>query len=544
MSSANFSRVSIWGGHITAGLVLGTAFGAAYFVAEPLLRFWGNLITLGAPLIQILGVYVTFGLAFGGLCGLVLGAVGALARSWATPERYVPFYAALMIFSLAALMITNHYDRSTLHLLSKSRDMLFIVVIFLVLAAAAFLFSKLLVRRKAFRRFGAGAASVLAIGAIVVVAGLNVVSGVQAGRLPKRKAAGEIGPNVVFILLDALRYDHLSLYGYHRETSPNIDRLAGESVVFTNAHAQGNRTIISTPSIFTSLYPSFHGAIGSRMKGRALPESRVTLAETLRDAGYTTVEVTSNAYIRSVFGMTQGFDKTEEFRAYPHSLFLYRVLARAGLIDTPRFLIRGTPKADDLTDSALRYLRLAKDRPLFLYVHYMDTHHPFDPPPPYNTFFGDGSTDPDPITLFNLTRDYMYLPNGPDEILPEQLQKLVDYYDGSIRFADEQIGRLLDEVRALSEIRETMVIITADHGDEFLDHGAFYHTNLLFEELIHVPLIIWNPKRYPGGLWVESLVRHIDLFPRSPRPPASRLPKRSWAGRCSLSSTARPRTSI
>jgi arylsulfatase A-like enzyme len=269
------------------------------------------------------------------------------------------------------------------------------------------------------------------------------------------------------------------------------------------------------PSVFTSLYPSFHGTLAKGGVKRALHESHTTLAEILQQAGYTTIELTTNPNLRSVFGMTQGFDRVEEFRSGFYSLGLCRALRRLRILDTPHFVNSryGYPRADELTDYALRYMSAAKDRPFFLYVHYMDTHHGYFPPPPYDTFFGDGSKEPNPGVLFGKTVAFMADSTGRIEISPEELAKLKDYYDGCIRFNDEQLGRILDEVRILSETRETVVIITADHGDEFLEHGRFYHTNLLFEELLHVPLIIWDPQRFSKGLKVESLVRLIDLLP-------------------------------
>jgi arylsulfatase len=316
------------------------------------------------------------------------------------------------------------------------------------------------------------------------------------------------GPNVVMIVLDALRADHLSSYGYDRETSPQLDRLANEGVTFLNAHSHGNRTIFAMPALFTSLYPSFNGALSVGALMRPLPENKTTIAEMLQAEGYSTVGIMTNIHLKTVFGMTQGFDRVEEFNGGCYNLSVYKALRILGLIDRPAYAYEGRPRANEITDHALAWLSRLRPDPFFLYVHYMDTHHPYRPPAEFADMFGGITVDP--LKLFN---DSKQAPSSPESTFSaDDMATLRNYYDACIRYSDYEVGRILDKVRELTSERETIVIVTSDHGDEFREHGTIYHNNVLIEELIRVPLIIWAPQQFDNRR-DNSLVRHIDVLP-------------------------------
>lgn len=494
---------------IGVGLCLGTAFGGLYFVLEPLRDLSGRYGLLGVPLASVLAVYLVFGSGVGLCIGAVFAVVSAKLRR-PSSDRIAVAVAGVLALLLIVFVQLRHYYWGGLRSVTTSPDIIVLAAAAIVVVAAGHFGARYAERWRLLRRIGKVLGASLVAVCLLAVAAAWAIGRSQENRLPDRRDAG--GPNVVHIVLDALRADHLGAYGYHRDTSPNIDRLAREGVTFLNAHSHGNRTIIAMPSMFTSLYPSFHGAVGRRDVMRPLPASRTTVAEVLRDAGYVTVGIMTNVYLKGIFGMTQGFDKREEFHAARYNLGLYKGLRKLGLLAPPTYFRSTHPIADEVTDNALRWLDRVKGRPFYLFVHYMDTHHPYVPPPPFDSHFGDARDAEDAMALFGKTAQLVK--NPPPLSLPDdELARLQDYYDGTIRFADREIGRLIDAIRHLPADRETIVIVTSDHGDEFLEHGSLYHNNLLIEELIHVPMVLWSSQGRFGQTQVEPLVRHVDILP-------------------------------
>ena len=233
-----------------------------------------------------------------------------------------------------------------------------------------------------------------------------------------------------------------------------------------------------------------------------------------RAAGYTTVGEMSNINLKSPFGMTKGFDFAEEFDVLRFRLSVYRLLMKLGLVEKPNYTSHA-PDATTITDLGIRWLHRLENRPFFLFMHYMDVHHPYYPPPEYLRMFETDGSDIDPEMLFAKTVAMVKRP--PPLYLPaNELTRLKDLYDGCIRYTDDEIGRFLDELANMDLQRETVVIFTADHGDEFLEQGMLYHNNLAIETLIRVPLIIG---RIPpedsdrGGKRIAGMVRHVDVLP-------------------------------
>ncbi|MCK4305277.1 MAG: sulfatase, partial [Candidatus Eisenbacteria sp.] len=322
--------------------------------------------------------------------------------------------------------------------------------------------------------------------------------------------------NLLLVTIDALRADHLGAYGYERPTSPVIDSLAAESVLFEHCFSQGNRTELSMGSMFTSLYPSMHSVRRVKYMANALPDEIETLAESLRDAGLRTVGLMDNPYLKREWGLTQGFDLVKEFHYGYLGLLPVRCLLRLGLLSSPnRVPLAPVPRADLVIDEAIRQLRHLKDRPFYLYVHLMDVHHPYIPPKPYEASFqtpGASSTQAKSFWMSHWAVFNM-LPSE-EELLPRaDLLRVTDLYDAAIRYVDAQIGRLLKQMDLLGLSENTLVILTSDHGDEFLEHGDILHKNqFLYDELIHVPLIIRTPGNEKPRR-VEEIVRHIDFLP-------------------------------
>jgi arylsulfatase A-like enzyme len=305
--------------------------------------------------------------------------------------------------------------------------------------------------------------------------------------------------DVVLVVVDTLRADHLGAYGYGRGTSPRLDALAGRATVFESAWSAAPWTLPSVMSIMTSRYPSNHRVENDGMK---LASDVPTLAETLNGAGYATGGFVAHVYVSNAFGFGRGFEVFEDFGLSQPG---YRL--EAGM----------EPTADRVTDAALAWLGKQGKKPVFLLVHYFDPHWPYDPPERYRALYPDGYAGPLDARYDSISK---YL--DPLVALPaDYRQFLIDRYDGEIRFVDDQIGRLLDGLAASGRAARTWVVVTADHGEEFKEHGSMGHGRRLYEEAVHVPLVIGRPvtgaaeaAAQPDGAGRVSVpAGGIDLFP-------------------------------
>jgi arylsulfatase A-like enzyme len=286
-------------------------------------------------------------------------------------------------------------------------------------------------------------------------------------------------PNVLLVVVDTLRKDHLGCYGYHRNTSPNIDRLAEVAVRYDNAISQAPWTSPSLGSLFTSLYPS---AIGIEDVQFALDDELIVLSEVLRDNGYTTGAVVSHTYCSSRWNFSQGFDFFDEKNIYTQ-------------ISSP-----------GVTRAALDFLKRHREGPFFLFLHYFDPHDAYLVHPGFE--FSTGRPYEGPVKgRLNASM----LRALPPELRPEDVDEIVRRYDSEIAFTDKHVGKVLDRLRLLELFDDALIIVTADHGEEFKDHGGLRHGYTLYQELINVPLIV----KYPGlgaGV-VKDTVALLDLYP-------------------------------
>ena len=317
-------------------------------------------------------------------------------------------------------------------------------------------------------------------------------------------------PNVIFILIDALRADHLPMYGYSRQTAPNLSHFSRQGIIFTRMYAPAPWTKPSIATIFSSLYPAVHKVTNDR---DFFSDSVTTLPEVLRAAGYKTFAVSANGYVSPTFGYAQGFD---EFRVWKtKSTFRITMMGRLaedvlGSKRLGRMLgerVEIVPQADAITDITLRWVSQGRTEPFFLYIHYIDPHDPYRPPSPYDRAF-DFRRDPpmraggvDPLKL---------IPKGQDR---EKIGRTLDQYDGEILYTDSQVDRLLKGLRETGVLDNALVIVTADHGEEFFEHGQDLHSKTVYEELLHVPFIMSWPGRMSAGVSYEGMVGNIDIMP-------------------------------
>lgn len=291
--------------------------------------------------------------------------------------------------------------------------------------------------------------------------------------------------NVIVYLVDTLRKDRLGCYGYSRPVSPRVDAFAREATLFRNAVAQSSWTRPSVVSILTGLLPRTHGVHGRR---DALSQEAVTLAEALRGEGYRTAAIVTNGNVDRSFGLGQGF---ESYRLLQHGRdTAENVTARAaewldGLAETPE-----TPGA-----------------PFFLFLHTIEPHTPYQPPPVFRERFAPGVPED-----LGRVRTLKALNAGEIPVTPERLQGLLALYDAEIAANDAAFGSLIDLLRERGLWEETVVVFLSDHGEEFHDHGGWEHGRTLHTEMLDVPLIV----RLPGvgeGRVVDRLAQHVDVLP-------------------------------
>jgi arylsulfatase A-like enzyme len=276
-------------------------------------------------------------------------------------------------------------------------------------------------------------------------------------------------PNLVLISLDTLRARSLGLHGYGRDTSPFLDSLAEESAIFEQAMTTAATTSPAHMSMFTGVYPVKHGIMfGMEGKSGEYP----ALAKRLRLAGYQTAAFTENGFLIREYGFGEGFARYSENRGRAFQV---------------------APGQVELTFSQARaWLRNQPPRPFFLFVHTYQVHSPYDPPPPYDRLFeGDGLA-------------------GHDD---PRVRRHRDNYDREIRMVDDQLKGFFADLSQLGLERDTMVVVTSDHGEEFGEHGVLGHGSHLFEEVMHVPLIVRAPGRVAAGRRIPGVVSLIDLYP-------------------------------
>lgn len=296
-------------------------------------------------------------------------------------------------------------------------------------------------------------------------------------------------PNVVIYLIDCLRADHMGAYGYERPTTPFLDRFAAEGTLFLNAYAQQTWTRPSIASLFSSHYNLAHQV---NTMGKTLPESFVTLAEVLSAQGYATGHFSDNGNVGKSTGLIQGFEH----------------ISHKGLTGWPDFR-----RIDFSAVAPLLRERTEQQRPFFLYIHTLELHAPYAPPPPYDTRYDPGYrglTGVDPQRALNA--EVMTHKNSR-RISQRELEHLTALYDGLINLADEKFQTFVRLLQDSGVYDNTLLIVTADHGEAFGEHGRLEHGHAPYQELIRVPLLIRFPRQVSSGQVLSDNVQLIDLAP-------------------------------
>jgi arylsulfatase A-like enzyme len=299
-------------------------------------------------------------------------------------------------------------------------------------------------------------------------------------------------PSVVMVVGDTLRADKLSCMGGPEGLTPYLDRIAAQGVRFDQARSHAPWTLPSTASMLTSLHPEEHGAGGRLGRFTKLDAEVQTVVKTFRDQGYRT-----HAIVNVLFLDPERFGVTRDFETVDQQVFETNVDVRA---------------ADATTRAALDWIEAnGDDGPFFLLVHYFDPHCVYAPPRAFRERWAEPG-DREGEWTFGTRPQMVAIREGELSPAAATIRRAEALYNGEVSYLDAQIGRLDDGLAARGERDDLVLVVTADHGEEFLEHGGFEHGHTLYDELVRVPMVIRAPGQLAPAV-VETPVRHIDLAP-------------------------------
>lgn len=495
------------GGGFVGGVVLGLGEAAVILSQSRSAPDWGVLVYAGAM--------------YGGLCAAAGLAVG-VALAWsgrrmqraavAEPvafARIAAAFAAVGAFGIGAFRVRRdvYHElwawKSAHGLLVLGACALVAVVLYVLLGALV----RWLVARRPWNVLLRAWGTPLALGTLVVAAGAIVLVGAHAGAAPvsgpraRPAAARAKGGNVLLIVVDTLRADHLPAYGYRAIQTPHLDRFTADAVRFDQAFANASWTRPSFASILTGRYPSSHR---TTTKPDALPDDVVTVAESLRDGGYTTLGVVTNYNVAPFFNFHQGFDHY----LYLEPEFVLGANDTAAKLLVVQFLrqkieheraVRGRvargsayQDAERVNTAVLRMIDASDAEPWFMFAAYMDPHDPYYPHPYDGTGYSRAA-NPKPRA--------------------DEAAHLTRLYDGEIEYWDEHFGRLVAELKKRGVYDALTIVITSDHGEEFMEHGGYWHGTTLYDEQVRVPLFVKLPAQERAGTVVSHWVESVDIMP-------------------------------
>jgi arylsulfatase A-like enzyme len=318
---------------------------------------------------------------------------------------------------------------------------------------------------------------------------------------PQNRLVSPDTPNVLLITLDTLRADHVSSYGYARQTTPNLDKLASEGVLFENAFATASWTLPSHASMMTGRYTYEHRAGGSPLN-KQFP----TLAEALSSLGYATAGfIANNEYCSAKTGLSRGFSTYEDhFSNVPDMIrqTYYGKLIMSGLPFIGYYDLPGRKNASEVNREFFNWLGTNRGTPFFAFLNYFDVHDPYIAPASYQRKFAAQPTKGNLVNSLLFPRDF----TGGRRLSDQEVQAYKDAYDECLAYLDNQLGLLLDRLKVLGLLDKTLIIVTSDHGESFGDHSFYGHGNNVYRNLIHVPLIIRYPSKVPTKFRVSEAV--------------------------------------
>lgn len=302
--------------------------------------------------------------------------------------------------------------------------------------------------------------------------------------------------NIILITISSLRADHIGCLGYDKNTTPNFDSFAKQNILFKNTFATSSWMMPAYGSIITSLYPGTHGATHIN---KTLSHKNITLAEILARNGFHCAGFCCNPRLSREKGFDQGFHLYDDYSAE----IIMETLAPE---NRTSFDINKTRTNDLINDAVISWLKNNTAYPFFLFVHYYDNHWDYLPPHPY-----DKTYDPNyqgPIDGTNISNEPLYS-NPPAQ---EDLQHIIALYDGEIKQTDKDLGELLEFLKQTGLMHNSIIIVVADHGEQFYEHGHTSHHGI-YDELIHIPMAIAVPEKNQTPRVINSLASQLDLLP-------------------------------
>lgn len=516
---------------------------------------WGLFVGLSEAILLIIKgnhygnefLFIIFGgiihLFFYGLVGVVLSVIAVIFFK----GKKIGFFLDIIVISICFFISFFIYSAGLINIYIFPTDFSFFsivlnVFILFISIIIAYRVLKLLVKLKKKTKNWNKMMFIVSFVPVVIIIFMffgAIIKGNNPGQT-KYQTKNEIikRPNILFILIDALRFDHIIGSGYHRDTNPFINSLGKKGYFFNNAIAQSSHTKVSTASIFTGLYPYNHNVF---QISQGLSNSHTLITESLKEYGYSTAIFSANSFVSPVFGFDQGVDYFYAPKPAIRQAFLLghilNFLSESGsplkkirVVQSPIILFNSLIikvedilyldktkfgfDANGLNEAVFSYLEKKTDiEPYFLYMHYMEPHSPYDPPVPFNTMY-----DPDwqEEKVINFPEEYRgkILPFDVGRKLPEgQIKNMIAQYDGEIRYCDSKIKQLYNYFDSKGLLENTLIIITSDHGEEFYDHKGWYHGHSLYQELIHVPLIFFWKNKIKDSKKINELAAHIDIFP-------------------------------
>lgn len=452
-----------------------------------------------------------------GFIGVLLGLLAGIGKS-PGPRRVLVLAATLIGCVGADIGWASHFIHThsvNFNVYSRLEDVLFPVTRFAIVFVIAMVLGWL--GRRQFRFFWdvespwptRKLAMVFSSLLLVSVAGVTFYTQylhVNGAQVHASETQSSHRPNIVVITMDTVRADHLSAYGYDRDTSPDLARLAAGGVLFENAISASSWTLPSLSAIYTGLLPHQSGADTFR----PLDPGWNTIESVLGHYGYATAGFNANYYYgESGWGLGNGFESYNDDRTTLLYNLSRTLVGRAAVQPLYQNLDRDDAfyrrDAGELNDAVFQWLRNRPDRPFYLYINYFDAHSPYLPPAPYDHHFG---TLPEAVVRRWSVKGG-FRPKHP---LPSAAREaLIDGYDNSLFYLDSQVGRLVHFLETSAAGRNTIFIITADHGEAFGEHGAYQHGNDLHREEIHVPLIVYG-KGIPAGVRITPPVPVRSVF--------------------------------
>jgi arylsulfatase A-like enzyme len=331
-------------------------------------------------------------------------------------------------------------------------------------------------------------------------------------------------PNVLLISIDTLRADHLGCYGDRHGLTPHLDRLAAQGALFEHAITSSPWTLPAMASLFTGLSPSRHGAgeITNRRDplGRSpLPPNTWTLTSALNEAGYRTHAIVTNPYLALRYGFGAGFETYENVTIESEAFLSFEKTTAVRLLKwlKPEWITGD--RGETVSKRAQNWLAsYDRSRPFFLWLHYVDPHPPYSRPGviPHKSFRGDvlsGATDDGTTSIALRSPDVARLRSGEIRLGDKEKEAVRDLYRAEVAAVDSAVGKVFDQIDELGLKEETLVVLIADHGEEFWEHGRVEHGHTVYDELLRVPFIMRWPGHLATGRRVEEQVRIVDVAP-------------------------------